>query len=347
MDGLILLRALWDRVAAWAFILGGALLVLDSGLHARDAVYTANSFSFLTSGGLGGLAALGFGCTLLVSAGFHDEWRKLDRIEAALAGRGPTGDGAAPPARWAGLARWLRAEGDRVAGWALVVVAAGWLALGSRLVAGALYAPKQVAYVISGGLGAMVTLVLGLAVLLAADTRDEEHKLDRIEGALRGMDPLVPDGAAAHRRRALVAVGIIGLAAGAAIVVVGWWRAADALKVERALDGLVLAAIGAGLMAVVMAVGAVRRRRRLALRAREVLGRVLLVGGAVRPADRHLNGSSGTNGSGGSKARWTASGLQRFHRAACPALAMIGPEDRTLVRVEANLEPCLLCDAGE
>jgi hypothetical protein len=88
MDGLICLRALWDRIAAWAFILGGGLLVLDAGQHVRDAVYVANSFSFLTSGGLGGLAAVAVGSTLLVSAGFHDEWRKLDRIEAALrAGR--------------------------------------------------------------------------------------------------------------------------------------------------------------------------------------------------------------------------------------------------------------------
>jgi len=52
----------------------------------------------------------------------------------------------------------------------------------------------------------------------------------------------------------------------------------------------------------------------------------------------HANGSNGT--------RWTAAGLHHFHLAACPALAGIVPEDRTPVRVDCNLEPCLLCEAG-
>ena len=351
MDGLICLRALWDRIAAGAFILGGGLLVLDAGLHARDAVFVANSLSFLTSGGLGGLAALALGCTLLVSAGFHDEWRKLDRIEAALStpaaaadegSQGDTPEPPGPPAGRAGPARWVRAESDRMAGWALVVGAAAWLAVGARLVTSALYTPKQVTYVISGGLGAMVVLVLGLAVLLAADTRDEERKLDRIDAALAptGLAAFAASGErAAPRRWAVVVVGAVGLVVGAALVAVGWWKAADALRVDRALDGLVLAALGVGLVAAVVTVGGVRRRRRLALRARVVLVRVLAPQTAVRPSEVHRNGSNGT--------RWTAAGLQRFHLAACPALAAIGPEDRTPVRVGSELEPCLLCDAGE
>jgi hypothetical protein len=336
MDSLICLRALWDRIAAGAFILGGALLVLDAGLHARDAVYVANSFSFLTSGGLGGLAALALGCTLLVSAGFHDEWRKLDRIEATLAGRVR----AAAPAK-TGPARWLRVEADRVTGWVLVVGSVVWLAVGARLVSGALYTPKQVAYVISGGLGAMVVLALGLAALLLADTRDEERKLALIDAALpRAVVPAPEDERPTGRRRLGVVTGTVGLVAGAALVAFGWWKAADALRVDRALDGLVVAAIGVALIAAVLTVGAVLRRRRLARQARLVLARVLPPETrAQRAAQAHPNGSS--NGT-----LWTAAGLHHFHVAACPALAGIGPEERTPVRVDCNLEPCLLCDAG-
>src|SRR5581483_2749023 len=36
------------------------------------------------SGGLGGVFLLGIGATLYMSADMHDEWRKLDRIEAAI-----------------------------------------------------------------------------------------------------------------------------------------------------------------------------------------------------------------------------------------------------------------------
>ena len=339
MDGLICLRALWDRIAAWAFIIGGGLLVLDAGQHARDAVYVSNSFSFLTSGGIGGLAAVAVGCTLLVSSGFHDEWRKLDRIEAGLASSpapvSTSGDPASP-------GRWLRAEADRTVGWVLVLAAGVWLAVGSRLVAGALYAPKQVTYVISGGVAAFVVLLLGLAVLLAADTRDEEHKLDRIDALLPPPAAVNGHGDAPGPRRprrvALVAVGL-GLVAGAACVGAGWWTAADALLVDRALDGLLWAVIGAGLVAAVLIVATARRRDRLALQARQVLGRIALAPAGGRPAEVHRNGADST--------RWTAEGLQHIHLAACPVLAGIDTERRMPVPVGSALEPCLLCDDEE
>ena len=335
MDGLICLRAVWDRIAAGAFILGGALLVLDAGLHARDAVYVANSLSFLTSGGLGGLAALAIGCTLLVSAGFHDEWRKLDQIEAALVAR-RTGLRAVSRETPAGRRRWLRAEADRVAGWALVVAAVVWLAVGARLVSSALYTPDQVATVISGGLAAMTVLLVGLGVLLAADTNDEERKLARIDAALGATAATGAE--AAGPRRAGRVIGFLVLAAGAALIVAGWWKAADALRVGQALDGLVLAAAGVALVAAVLTIGTSRRRRRLARQARAVLALVTAADMMPAVAAVHLNGSNGT--------RWTAAGLHHFHLEACPALAGIVPEDRTPVRVDCTLEPCLLCEAG-
>lgn len=336
MDGLICLRAQWDRVAAWAFIVGGGLLVVDAGQHARDAVYTANSFSFLVSGGMVGLAAVTIGCTLLVSAGFHDEWRKLDRIEGALS----SGRRAARRESPAGAARWLRAEADRAVGWALVVGGGIWLAVGSRLVAGALYTPEQVAYVISGGLAAIVVLLVGLDLLLLSDIRDEEHKLDLIDGLL---PPARPDGrdregtGPSRSVRRLAAAG--GLLLGAVAVAAGWWRAADALRVGRALDGLLLAVIGAVLVAAVLIGTTARRRAALTRRARGVLLRVAPSPASAPSGPAHRNGAGSTH--------WTAEGLQRSHVAACPVLAGIDSDRRTLVPVGANLEPCLLCEAGE
>ena len=332
MDSLICLRAVWDRIAAGAFILGGALLVLDAGLHARDAVYVANSLSFLTSGGLGGLAALTIGCTLLVSAGFHDEWRKLDRIEAALAARRPAAGRRSPAEAPIGMQRWLRAEADRVAGWALVVGAAAWLAVGARMVSSALYTPDQVATVISGGLAAVTVLLIGLSVLRAADTRDEARKLARIGAALgRAPDETL------RRRRGGTVIAVLGVAIGATLLAVGWWKAADALRVGPALDGLVLAAAGVTLVAAVLTIGTAARRRHLARQAKAVLGLVARPEMTVATALAHTNGSNGT--------RWTAAGLHRFHLEACPALAGIVPEERTPVRVDCTLEPCLLCEA--
>ena len=93
-----------------------------------------------------------------------------------------------------------------------------------------------------------------------------KRKLERIDTALQ------PVRLAAHRRgpsaTPLLAAGHPscrgrpGLAIGAALVAAGWWKAADALRVDRALDGLVLAALGVGLVAAVLTVGGVRRRRR-------------------------------------------------------------------------------------
>jgi hypothetical protein len=338
MDGLICLRALWDRIAAWTFIVGGALLVIDAGQHARNAVFAANSFSFLTSGGIGGLAAVTVGCTLLVSAGFHDEWRKLDRIEVTLAPSPLTAETGGPT----GPGRWLRAEADRTVGWALVIAAGAWLAVGSSLVADALYAPKQVTYVISGGVAAFVVLLLGLAVLLVADTRDEEHKLDRIDALLPPPVAVNGDDDGRNRpreHRAPVVAAGLGLFAGTACIAVGWWTAADALLVDRALDGLVWAVIGAGLVVAALMATTARRRSRLVLQARRVLGRVERELAVGRPGEVHRNGADST--------RWTADGLQHIHLSACPVLAGIDTARRTPVPAGSALEPCLLCDDEE
>jgi hypothetical protein len=180
---------------------------------------------------------------------------------------------------------------------------------------------------------ALACLFVGLAVLLAADLRDEEYKLQQVARALRR-----PAGAGDRaQRRPRVWILVVLLLAMGAVVGLGWARAADAVEVNRALEGLNVAVAGlAGMLAVIVA-ATVSVRRRFVGRASLVLSPLRESPGSIEPA------RATTNGHG----YWTAAGLRRFHRATCPALASARGERRPVSAGNAGLEPCLLCDAGE
>ncbi len=94
----LLLRAEWDRALAYLLIAAGASLVLVGWVGVSGTPFVADQLSYLASGGVGGLFLLALGLALLMSADHHDEWRKLDSIEAAL--REPAaGTTAAPSIR--------------------------------------------------------------------------------------------------------------------------------------------------------------------------------------------------------------------------------------------------------
>lgn len=99
MDLLTWLRAQWDRIAGFGCVAAGGCLLILGWVGASAATRSADEISYLISGGLAGLFLLGIGATLLISADMHDEWRKLDRIEAAiLNGEGSPDRGRAPAA---------------------------------------------------------------------------------------------------------------------------------------------------------------------------------------------------------------------------------------------------------
>ena len=89
MDLMTWLRAEWDRVLGFSLIALGAVLLVLGYLGVSGSPYVAEQLSYIVSGGLGGLFLLGAGATLLILADLHDEWRKLDRVEAMLAGEIP------------------------------------------------------------------------------------------------------------------------------------------------------------------------------------------------------------------------------------------------------------------
>lgn len=86
MDLLSWIRLQKDRALGFALIVAGAAALLAGYLGVSGSPYMAEGLAYIVSGGIGGLFLLGAGATLLVSADLRDEWRKLDRIEAALRG---------------------------------------------------------------------------------------------------------------------------------------------------------------------------------------------------------------------------------------------------------------------
>jgi hypothetical protein len=82
------LRLQWDRAAAWACVLAGAITLFVGWLGVSDTAFTAKQLPYLASNGLGGLFLLGAGAMLWLSADLRDEWRKLDRIETAIREQG-------------------------------------------------------------------------------------------------------------------------------------------------------------------------------------------------------------------------------------------------------------------
>jgi hypothetical protein len=89
MDLMTWLRAEWDRVLGFTLIAIGAVLLVLGYIGVSQSPYVAEQLAYIVSGGLGGLFLLGSGATLLILADLHDEWRKLDRVEAMLSGEIP------------------------------------------------------------------------------------------------------------------------------------------------------------------------------------------------------------------------------------------------------------------
>jgi hypothetical protein len=84
-------RLQWDRVGAWACLLGGAITLLVGWLGVSQTPYTAKQLPYIASCGLGGIFLLGTAAMLWLSADLRDEWRKLDRIEVAIRECGTAG----------------------------------------------------------------------------------------------------------------------------------------------------------------------------------------------------------------------------------------------------------------
>ncbi len=314
MDGVSWLRTQWDRALAWSLIVLGAVLVGIGGLQSRAAWTVADQLSFMLSAGLGGMLAIAAGATLLISAGLRDEWRRLHRLQASS------------PSAVSPSALVRHREWRSPLGWALFAASAVVLVAGSRGAATAASDPEQVAFLISGGLGALLLALVGAALVLASELGGVGTELAQPGRRSIGADP------APHRGRSVVvAIWIIALT-GPVVLALGWARAAGTAQMQTALDGLAVAATGLALAAFTLAAVGIRLRqsvgRELTTLAAEHEGTVSL----ARPLPvRSANGY------------YTVAGLGRFHRPACPALSSAPGEQQAVPGNQTRLEPCLLC----
>ena len=80
-----LLRAEWDRVAGYACLAAGLVVLAVGFAGVRSSADVIDEISYLVTGGFGSIFLLGVGATLLLSADLHDDFRKLGRVQQKLA----------------------------------------------------------------------------------------------------------------------------------------------------------------------------------------------------------------------------------------------------------------------
>jgi hypothetical protein len=88
--------------------IAGVVLLL-TWVAVSGSRFVSDQLSYLVSGGLGGLVLLGLAAVLIVTAGLSDAWRKLNRLEDALAF--PSGSPRIDPATAVRPARIVAALG--------------------------------------------------------------------------------------------------------------------------------------------------------------------------------------------------------------------------------------------
>jgi hypothetical protein len=104
---------------------------------------------------------------------------------------------------------FVRANADRVIAVGLVLVGVVALVVGWFGVSGTGLAAEQIPYLVSGGLGGVVLIVIGCTAWVSADLQDEWRRLDAIEEQLeqlasvndvdaRDTAPTNPNGRASH-----------------------------------------------------------------------------------------------------------------------------------------------------
>ena len=249
------------------------------------------------------------------------------------------------------LTRWLRAEWDRVAGYTSIGVGVVVLLVGISGVRDAKDVVDQLAYLTSGGIGAMFLLGVGATLLLSADLHDDwrklhrvEQKLDRVEALLREGRDSAPEGSPAGevtapsaqataqtpvplRRARLLALGplLIGLA----LVVQGRMHiGGDPARLTAGISTAIAGPFLAALCAVTLTV---RQKALLEQRKMAVFGRWL--------SDPPTSVAANTETS-----VWVADGLRRYHRAGCPALSGRAGRQVERAAMPAGLAACGVCE---
>jgi hypothetical protein len=222
-------RAEWDRVAGVGLLALGAVVLIFGYIGVSNSTDTPEALCYVVSGGIGSILLFGAGAVLLISADLHDEWRKLNRIEAALdrlAGeptvtldlgeRGTSGSGGGENLAGATPAPVRSLSGSRAGGDGRLAVAdaggatlarpirvgATGIAIGAGVLGFAWWQTAQeltsrAAYGgVATGLGALLLASVAGAGALAWSRRSMERRKAGVLGALLGLP--AGDGVEAH-----------------------------------------------------------------------------------------------------------------------------------------------------
>src|SRR5918998_5170084 len=84
MNLIKLCRNQWDRTLAIFLVVGGFVALLVGWLAVSDTIFAFEQIPYMISGGLLGVSLIALGCASWVSADLRDDWRKMDRLEAAV-----------------------------------------------------------------------------------------------------------------------------------------------------------------------------------------------------------------------------------------------------------------------
>lgn len=77
-------RSSWDRLLAWGCVLAGVITLVVGWLGVNATEFTAKQAAYIAGCGLGGIFLICVGATVWLSSDFRSDWRRLDRIEAAI-----------------------------------------------------------------------------------------------------------------------------------------------------------------------------------------------------------------------------------------------------------------------
>ena len=87
------------------------------------------------------------------------------------------------------LLKLVRQQWDRVAAWVSIGLGALLLLLGWLGVSDTVYPAEQLPFVVSGGLGGVCLIGIGVMLWLSADLRDEWSELHEIARRLEDREP--------------------------------------------------------------------------------------------------------------------------------------------------------------
>ena len=93
------LPAVRERLIGVALIIAGVVMVIGGYFGVKGTPFVVIQLCYLASGGVIGIFSLGLGAAMVLSADIHDEWRKLDAIEAAIRETAQPAVSTPPPAQ--------------------------------------------------------------------------------------------------------------------------------------------------------------------------------------------------------------------------------------------------------